>query len=520
MCGIAGQVLFDKKKGFTKEQAINATALLLNLQQRGGEAWGFYLEKAKNNSHLYCGEKMEGLPGELFKTQSTPTKFFREGSIIYFTDAHTFLMHTRLHTQGIVEHNENNHPFVTKNFILAHNGSVHNDVELKREFKIETDIECDSYVIVALIQHFFDAGKTVSESIAAMSRALRGNYACWLYHKDEKELYLFRHGTSPLSYYLDVKNKLLMFASTEANILTAYNDKSINTDIVDIDSDVIYKFEDNIIKNIGKLEPQAMMCNQSRGNAGGMYRGSEFNTGIVENASSNFEYLFDLLEKYETPEEDNTIIGITPQGEVQILIKPKPLIMILDEYGFAKYKSNIKLYDESYVEYDISSIEEFNRVTDRFRESFEKDEEEDNESCDDKTNSTTSGKTLGDIDFETALHDLGDTIDCKVLIHDKTITFMYEGKGELPPDVKKMFKKVGLHFRHEKKLVIKNNKHHHLSLEIIMKKLKLQEQKKKNAVIDVPSDKIPPILPEGSSQENQEKATSGMDNPTGEDNVE
>jgi hypothetical protein len=520
MCGIAGQVLFDKKKGFTKEQSVNAIALLSNLQKRGGEAWGFYLEKAKNNTHLYCGKKVENMPGEVMKMPDTPTKFFKEGSIIYFTDVHTFLMHTRQHTKGLACYNENNHPFVTKNFVLAHNGSVYNDTEVIHEFKIETTIECDSYALVALIQHFFDQGKTVLESIRAMSRALRGNYACWLYHKDTKDLYLFRNSTSPLSYFLDEKNQLMVFASTEENIMFAYDDKNMSDQIKELTQGEIYKFEDNQVKMIGKLETP-VFTNSNSGRSQGAYNKNDFNTGIVENATSNFEFMFDFLEKYETEEEDNTIIGITPQGEVQILVRPAIVIKTFDDNGLAKYKSNQKLYDSAYTEYDLPSIEAFNKAIEEFRNSLDGDEEDDDDDdVNDKSKSTKSPK-MDDPEFNTALHDLADMIDCKVMINGHNITFRYVGGGEIPPDIKKMFKKVGLHFRNEKKLVIKNNKHHHLSLLSIMKKLTLQQKKPKTTIKPTTEtkendDDIPTLI---STEENPTTmlTESGIDVPTGED---
>jgi len=457
---------------------------------------------------------MEGLPGELLKMKDTPTKFFKEGSIIYFTDVHTFLMHTRLHTKGIVENNENNHPFITKNYILAHNGSVYNDTEVMRDFKIESEIECDSYAIIALIQHFTDKGKTVIESIKAMSRALRGNYACWLYHKDTKDIYLFRNSTSPLSYYLDKKNELLMFASTEDNITAAYDDKTIEEQIKEITQGSIYKFENNEVKEIGKLETPTFI-NQTTGRNSQAYSKTDFNTGIVEHATASFEFMFDFLEKYETAEEDNTIIGITPQGEVQILIKPALVVKTFDDNGLAKYKSSSRLYDVAYTEYDFASIEEFNKAVDNFRDSLDGDDDD----CDDNDKSKPQGpKKQSDAEFEESVRGLADMIDCNVIFGNKMITFRYVGEGDLPADVKKMFKKVGLHFRNEKKLVIKNNKHHHLSLQIIMKKLNLQQAKKKPTVVPITDEKdedVPSLIP---PEDPTTMMTSGMDSPNcGED---
>ena len=60
-------------------------------------------------------------------------------------------------TQGSEEKNYNNHPFLGqaggRQFALAHNGVLHNDLMLRRSLKLpHTKIETDSYVAVQLIE--------------------------------------------------------------------------------------------------------------------------------------------------------------------------------------------------------------------------------------------------------------------------------------------------------------------------------------------------------------------------------
>ena len=81
--------------------------------------------------------------------------------------------HTRMTTQGNEKFNYNNHPFyghADKNFAVAHNGVLYNDIELRKEKHLpKTKIETDSYVAVQLIEQQgklnFDALKNMAESV-------------------------------------------------------------------------------------------------------------------------------------------------------------------------------------------------------------------------------------------------------------------------------------------------------------------------------------------------------------------
>jgi hypothetical protein len=512
MCGIGGQVLLDKKKSFTKEQSINALSLLLSLQKRGESAWGMYLEKNKNNTHLYCGELDTSIPGELFKTPSSPKVFFDNGSTIYFSDVHTFLVHTRAPTQGPATVNENNHPFNTENFVLAHNGAVNNDAELLKTYNIKTDIQCDSFPIVAMIQHFFSTGKTVVESINEMSKVLRGNYACWLYHKDTGDLYLFRN-SQPISYYIDKKNNVMMFASLEDYILSAY---LVDTDqmrdaIKSLDTNVIYKLENGEMANVGKLEEKKYdNCNTVG------HRPSTFTSDTIDEVSESFEYLYELFETYEKNENDpETVIAITPRGEVDILVRPAALLSILDKGGFKPYKSTTKLYDSDYYEYIINTIEIFHSVVRRLQKALDDVEGEDDDNDDDDDTPTNHGinSTPEQDRFLSSLRDLAETLNCKLEITPKHILLKYPEDKDLPEMHRKLFKKVGFAFRKDNTMKIRNNKHHRCAFEAILTRVKLKDP---DIVIDVsepaPSTEAQPsqeTLPDATP--NQFDASTGCE---------
>jgi len=60
---------------------------------------------------------------------------------------------------GAISKNYNNHPFKIGDLLLVHNGIIWNYNKLKKKYKIDTEIETDSYVIIYLIHHFLNKSK-------------------------------------------------------------------------------------------------------------------------------------------------------------------------------------------------------------------------------------------------------------------------------------------------------------------------------------------------------------------------
>ena len=130
-------------------------------------------------------------------------------------DAKVIMGHTRLTTQGNAKHNYNNHPFAglraDKRFALAHNGMLHNDRELRKEFNLpKPKIETDSFVAVQLIeqQQALDFN-----SLANMAEQLEGSFAFTVL--DEQDNLYFVKGDNPLCIYSYPKLGLYLYASLE-----------------------------------------------------------------------------------------------------------------------------------------------------------------------------------------------------------------------------------------------------------------------------------------------------------------
>lgn len=130
-------------------------------------------------------------------------------------DCYVVMGHTRLTTQGSEKDNYNNHPFIghvhNTAFALAHNGVLHNDIQLRTSEKLPpTNIKTDSYIAVQLIQK----QRTLNfGSLRYMAEKVEGSFSFTLLDQ-LGNLYLIK-GDSPLCIFHYPTIGMYMYASTE-----------------------------------------------------------------------------------------------------------------------------------------------------------------------------------------------------------------------------------------------------------------------------------------------------------------
>jgi glucosamine 6-phosphate synthetase-like amidotransferase/phosphosugar isomerase protein len=88
----------------------------------------------------------------------------------------------------------NSHPFEYGQWIVAHNGVLENYKEIIGLHFPEHNNNVDSSVIPRLI-HYMHGGDEVY-AISEACGSLKGTYACWIYNKDSKNIYLVRSGST------------------------------------------------------------------------------------------------------------------------------------------------------------------------------------------------------------------------------------------------------------------------------------------------------------------------------------
>ncbi|MCC8097707.1 MAG: glucosamine 6-phosphate synthetase, partial [Eubacterium sp.] len=162
---------------------------------------------------------------------------------IYFKGNPTVIMgHTRLSTQGSEKINCNNHPFLSKNkdFALAHNGILYNDVTLRRTEKLpETKIQTDSYIAVQLI----DKKNTLSfDSLKFMAEKVEGSF-CFTVLDKNNSIYIVK-GDNPMAiahfkgFYIYASTADILIKTLNKLNLKGFTSVSINEgDILKFTSD-------------------------------------------------------------------------------------------------------------------------------------------------------------------------------------------------------------------------------------------------------------------------------------------
>jgi glucosamine 6-phosphate synthetase-like amidotransferase/phosphosugar isomerase protein len=243
ICGIGG---ISTSYTFTAEEAAMAHRLLVSLTRRGTDAWGYFDGKTlyKESGSFLQSEKYYTLPDDLLEAKTN-----------------IFLCHTRLATQGDPGNNKNNHPFALDPFVFAHNGIIYKTDDFDNKWTIETD----SFWLLYWIWYEYRKLNDVPQAIDAGVDHVRGTYACWLYNRKEKSVYLFRTLERLVGTNYDVGKERLVFGSDWKAIADAYKLYTykwasklfprLRPTFLRTEPCVIYKIKDGVIEEIGRFIP-------------------------------------------------------------------------------------------------------------------------------------------------------------------------------------------------------------------------------------------------------------------------
>ena len=143
--------------------------------------------------------------------------------------ARVMMGHTRMTTQGRAKRNYNNHPFPGSAgkdvFALAHNGVLHNDEILRREFRLpRTKIQTDSYIAVQLIEQ---KNALNFESLRHMAENVEGSFTFTVLDRKDR-LYIVK-GDNPLCLLHFPSLGMYLYASTEEILRHAMSRMGLGT---------------------------------------------------------------------------------------------------------------------------------------------------------------------------------------------------------------------------------------------------------------------------------------------------
>lgn len=160
--------------------------------------------------------------------------------------------HNRLATQGSAKDNKNNHPFETDDWVVVHNGIIHNDNELKKRYKLDYDEQTDSAIIIHMLEYFkHDDEVDIIKDVAEM---LEGSFSVVVYSKKTGNLYYFKEGGT--SFYFGLIEKgtdtIILGSTSEDNIEECYQGNRMIFPVCRYDNKSIVEAEKGLIYRITK----------------------------------------------------------------------------------------------------------------------------------------------------------------------------------------------------------------------------------------------------------------------------
>lgn len=222
--------------------------------------------------------------------------------------------HTRMTTQGSEKYNYNNHPFDgrcgTETFVLAHNGVLYNDAELKTKYHLpKTQIETDSYVAVQLLEQ---EKQLHTESIKKMAELIEGSFVFTILRNDNT-LFLVK-GNNPLTIYHFPKLGIYVYASTKSILDNALQQINLSDKFCEIE---ISEGEIVEIASNGKLSKTTFAMQD--------YTHSVFNSYNWYETEEQEEFLLECCQMFGVSEEDVYLLldyGFSADEIEEMLMNP------------------------------------------------------------------------------------------------------------------------------------------------------------------------------------------------------
>jgi len=198
-----------------------------------------------------------------------------------------------------INSNINNHPFKVGDFLLVHNGIIDNTQRLKTQYRINTDILTDSYIILWLIDYFFGKSlaqtriKRVVEAIQLTAHELNGSYSVVLYDAIDNLLYYFKNW--PTEFNFVKYGNILVGSTRRENLDYVYFNEKIKEEI-DVEPEVIYVISNDKkkpLKIVGRFKEKGFFASIFGGNG----NKTEFDKYLKD--------MLGLLPKYEISKKGN-----------------------------------------------------------------------------------------------------------------------------------------------------------------------------------------------------------------------
>lgn len=174
MCEISFLYALESKLG--NDEMNEMFSMMLSGSEINHDGWGIFMSNTK----------FAKAPEKFSVEASNGVKKLCNGS------THFAVGHVRNATHGATT-GDNTHPIIFKDIMLAHNGVISNEMELRQKYNIPRTPQVDSYVIAWMLNHFSHKLNDWEEVVKMVSKELKGSYSVFFYLKTEKRLFYFRN---------------------------------------------------------------------------------------------------------------------------------------------------------------------------------------------------------------------------------------------------------------------------------------------------------------------------------------
>lgn len=242
-------------KNLTKKDVENFSNLMYWGSFRNSDSYGWY-------SNTQFHKSIEKLDFDKVYNELSKSK-------------HEFLIgHNRYKTKGDNKVMDNNHPFETEHFVVVHNGVLSNDESLKRFYDLEYKVETDSYIIPALLEHFYSSHNDVIKAIKQTAEEIYGSFSIVVFFKPEQRIFYFKEKGTDFAFGLAKDgDKYTLYGSTDRDNLESLNCEylfnffkmSNNMIITEPDEEVIYELLDTELKVVERFKEKTFNYDKDYG---------------------------------------------------------------------------------------------------------------------------------------------------------------------------------------------------------------------------------------------------------------
>lgn len=203
MCSISGFIGNVSERMWHNAYRL-MTSIFKTAERRGTDAAGFcgLTEPYKTRMNSIITAK-EPIPASEFITH-TKWKSLEHHRLV------AAICHNRLFSVGLPSNPKNNHPFVNKagDIFLIHNGTINNYEQIKHDYSLTVDSDCDSAILLGLIEKC----QSIPQAMKLALEIVDGSMAVAILDCSSRLLWLVRDHRTPL--WICRFRRLWFFAST------------------------------------------------------------------------------------------------------------------------------------------------------------------------------------------------------------------------------------------------------------------------------------------------------------------